>query len=793
MMLHSIGAIFGLRYSEGLFDELGGEERRKRTSLSLSKFLRRFAERKPVVLAIDDAHHLDAMTLELATQIFDARFEAPMFVVMALTPAGIDATARPHWERLFASRHVHREELAELGEKEARALVVELLRAQRIEDEVLVEEILRRAGGNPFYIKEVVEILRDRGVLQDSGERRQVVLETVQTSWLPTSVEGALAARLDRLPLAQRALLQQVALLWSPFRGEDVASILEVEQIEGLEALVSAGFLERVDEHRGLRREDDAQDLPLEARSYRFCNALTQEVAARSLLGERAVELHGRIAEHLQQRRKDEQEPMSVAFAAQLAHHLDGAGLSQQAATSYLQAAREAFNQFGAAESVKLCDKVLERLPEGADEGVQALYLKERALRELGEVEGHKRVLDTLRERVEGRAASERVELWLRLVRYYYDQADFRAALTMVAQVREVAEAEGMIEAVARADKFEGSIKLDQGRREEAFAALERAIAGFEQLDSPQGMWGVVACYNMKGALLRRAGRHQDALDLYRQAMAIAGDRLESDLTGRYLLINTGLALIYLGRFSEGLECYRRALTQARRLGHRRDEAGVLVNIGHAYAMLGDYDRAISHTQRGVYLARKTSATVTLADGQITLGTCYAETGQRAHAERVLSEGLRLAESIPHVYLAVHALLALARLKLDEGSVQGARVALMQAEDCFERSEEAQMRWGCVSASVVMASAYEQLGMGSRALELARQAWSYVEQGEAVGREEAALVLSKLLIQQGEEAEAQRLIDETRAYILTRAQGIEDEEERARFLQRGVHRRVFES
>lgn len=792
MLLHSMGAIFGLRYNGGVFEGLTGEERRKRTSLTLKKFLRRFAERKPVVLTIDDAHQLDAMTLELATQIFMSRFEAPLFLVFVMTRVGMSEFELARWEKLTSLKYLRLEEISELSREDATKLCVELLRAQRIDDDILTEAIVTRAGGNPFYIKEVVEILRDRGVLQDSGERRQVVLELEQTSWLPTSVEGAIAARLDRLPLEFRSLVQQVALFWSPFTGAEVEQLLDSANILGLEELVQRGFLDRVGEHRGLREEGQEDDEPVGygevlQRSYRFCNALTQEVASRMLLDDIASELHGKLADHIIEVKGLNE----VADQVRLAYHLQGAGRIEEAAMAYYEAAEDAFGQFGAAESLKLCDQVIACLPDNDDLCFDVLHLKEKALRELGQPTKHKQVLDSLRELVEYRSVDEQVEVWLRLTRYYYDQADFRAALSMIEQVRdavsrqELKQDAGVI--LARADQFEAYVRIDQGKRDDALVLIEQAIErllGAEDRD--EVIPDLVSSHNIKGVMLRRAGEHLEALDMYQRAMDFASHRVDGDVVGRRVLVNMGLANMYLGRLTRGIECYERALRQARRLGLRRDEAGVLVNMGHAFVIMGDEDRAISTIQRGIYLARRVNASVILADGEVTLGICYMQMGKVALAERVLVEGLRLAESIPHVYLAVHAMLSLVKLTLgkDEVEEQAIRVALMQAEDCYERSESSNMQWGMLQSSVMMAMAYRALGFDSRAWEMAVQAWGYVQDGEQTGLEDAAKVYGELCVERGELELARDVFEQAIKEVNERASVIDDREDRALFLAR---------
>ena len=786
MMAHSIGAIFAIRFPGSLFDELGGEERRKRISLSLRKLLRRFAEKKPFVLSIDDAHYIDSMTLEIMGQLFDSRQDAPMFLVLALPRAAMQPQ-QERWDQVIEARYVHVEELQELGPGESRALARDLLRLHRIEDDELVEDILRRAGGNPFYIKEVIEVLRDRGALKDPGTRRQLKLD-MEGGWLPTSVEGAISARIDRLELTHKAMLQRAALLWTPFTGEDVEQVLGLEELGLLEELVEQGFLERVDEeHRGPGQGTwDPGAVEPGRRHYRFLNALTQEAAARTLLGEEASELHGRIAERLMGSERER----NVTDNAQIARHLDGAGRIEEAVEYYFDAAEEAFEQFGASESLRLCEKVLERVgPEHAT-GLEALKLKEQALRGLGMQAEHKATLDELAAQVERRDdPEEQARVWLRLARYHYDQAEFRQSGAFIEQAREVAREHGLDTQLAQSWHYEAYLRLDQGRREEALELVHRAIAGFEGTEGEDAERGLISCYNTQGVIRRRTGRHEEALESYQQALDLLGEGGADQLV-RYLLINMGLALVYVGRYTDGLECYQRALAQAKKLGHRRDEAAVLINIGHAYQVLGDDQRAISHIQRGLYLARKASANYILADGEISLGVCYAERGEAAKAERVLSEGLRLAESIPHIYLAVHAMLALARLKLETAQHQDARVAIFQAEDSLERCEKAGMRWGVTCARMLLARAYKVLGDRERAIDEIREALALLEDGEEYAREEVLYWASQIL---QDEEERLAAIREARELVLARVEGIDDEELHKSFLERDLHQKILQA
>ena len=330
-------------------------------------------------------------------------------------------------------------------------------------------------------------------------------------------------------------------------------------------------------------------------------------------------------------------------------------------------------------------------------------------------------------------------------------------------------------------------------------ALVERAIEALDEVaPRPAAIPPLISGYNMRGAILRRAGRHAEALKTYEMAMDLARGRLDEALITRHVSVNMALALVFLGRFSAALEVYRGALEFAKRLGLKRDEANVLVNMGHAYFMMGEYDQALTQSQRGLYIARKAHATITLADGQLTLGLSYAALDRREVAERVLNESLRLAESVPHVYLAVHAMLALARLTLSGEAAdpaereQHARIALMQAEDCHERARASSLHWGVIESSAVMASAYRELGQMEQALEWIKGAWSRVRPEEPVGSEPIALLYAEVLTEAGREPEALAILEQVIAGTQQQAEQLNGAEERAEFLSRAAYQDVLD-
>jgi len=786
MLMASVGAIFNLRSPGSTFDELPGEARRQRMTKSLKKLLRRFGEKKPFVVAIEDAQYIDDLTLDIMSQVLDGRQDAPMLIVMTLTTAS--TTPPERWSKVFRARYVKTERLGELAGSEAMELAKDLLAVDDVDDDELAAEIVERAGGSPFYIKEIVEVLRDRGVLRDPAERERAQLDRAG-SYLPTSVEGVIIARIDQLELKLKAALQRVALLPAIFELEQAARIVDAEAddvLVWLEELVDHKLLERVARHKGVREGlEELSDVGDQL--YRFCNALTQEVVSRTLVPEVAKELHRELAAQ----QIAEAQALGVWDRAQIAMHLDHAGQTDEAASYYLDAAREALERFGAAESLRLCERALERAADGSDVKLGALEMRELSMRALGTSEEYRDALDQLAAYAkEHGARAQYADALLRLARFFYDQGDFEEAERHIAEGRVIGEELGLPRVVARSYHFASYIKLDLGELDAALDLLEQAIGALhwdesDRVEDEKMRQEVASCLNTRGVVLRRRGRLDAALDAYSEALELLGEGARGQMS-RFLRINRGLALVYLGRPAESLEVYREVLARTQELGHRRDEATVLINIGHAYQVLGRVDDALAHIKRGIYLSRRMGAQLTVADGEITRGASLTEREDFAQARDALERGLRLSDAISNEYMSVQALLGLARLGLAMGSdpseVQGF------AMRGLERSEAAGMGWGVMCSKAIMARAFAAMGDGKQAAELAREAVEILEAGEQSYPEEVWWALA--LVSDAPEERA-RALTQARALVEARAELIEDELDRAAYLARPMHHEIL--
>jgi tetratricopeptide (TPR) repeat protein len=479
--------------------------------------------------------------------------------------------------------------------------------------------------------------------------------------------------------------------------------------------------------------------------------------------------------------------------SALIARHFDGAGEKERSVEFYFRAADEALDQYGAAESLRLCDKVLERVDEDSEFYYKTLKTRAKALKELGLRDECRHVLEEIETLAfERDDICEQADVLIQQARFLFDESELRQARDYAQRARELAEECEDLLHVADSWLVEAMIYMNEGNRDEALELGRRAIEAFSDLtDAPGGVEGLVRAHNVVGVVHRQAGRHHDALEAYEEALVVA-EEAELRKWRRYLLNNAGLALAYLGEFTTALERYNEALERVRQLGHRTEESNLLINIGHCHLLRGEYDEAMRAVRRGIYLARKTNAVHNLADGLISMGAIHVEKGDTKKAERSLHEGLRLADSIPNVYLSVHATLLLARAHLSAGANDAAKIALMQAEDALERSEKAEMKWGMGYAHSLMARALKILGKRERAIEESERAVALVDEGEVFALEDILYHHTQILPDEDEyEDDRRQAITRAREVIIHRRDKIEDDEVRKTYMSKPMNRQIF--
>ncbi|UCD78993.1 MAG: AAA family ATPase [Desulfobacterales bacterium] len=280
-----IGSLYNLSYPE--LGEIRPEIWRIRLQQAILEILNAMACKAPTIICLEDLHWADPSSLELIRFLLsDFRY-----------PALIICVHRPPLA-LFSSRQIadfgtsYTEiRLEDLSASETMSMVESLLKSKQIPFE-LKKFLREEAGGNPFYLEEVINSLVESQTLGEKNGR-WLLNKKIHTSDIPTTIHGVIAARLDRLDKDMKRLLQESSVIGRAFYYEILNRISEIQgniwqYLSGLETLdlIKVRSFQPVVE-------------------YIFKHALTQEVVYGSLLKKESRAIHARTGHVMEQIFKD--------------------------------------------------------------------------------------------------------------------------------------------------------------------------------------------------------------------------------------------------------------------------------------------------------------------------------------------------------------------------------------------------------------------------------------------------------------------------------------------------------
>ena len=490
-----------------------------------------------------------------------------------------------------------------LGGRAARRLVLGAAEAGGVPPDA-VAAIVRRADGNPLMLRELVAAVRAGGDVDD----------------LPDDVEELLAASVDRLPVADRTALRELAVLGARFDPAIAAELL------GRDPAALESLLDRLEGFVAAQGDRIV-----------FRHALLRSAAYEGLSYRRRRALHARALAVLVAGADGDLAPL-VELLALHAHH---AGDDDGCWTWARDGARRALERGAPSDALTLfawAAAAGKRLP-AVD--VAALAALEEARGDAAEQAGrYEAAFDAYAAARRGR--TDEPLAWARLCRKTARMAErlgrYRDALAWTTRGRHRLEAvpagpdrdavDGHLAVVA------GMARLRQGRARQAVALLDGAIATLR--DTPDEGALAHALY-VAGHAHADVGESTLAMDLEREAL----ERYEraGDLAGAASALNNlGIDAYFLGDWVTAADCYERSAALRHELGDAVLAAEAEMNLGELLADQGRFGPAESLFRDALTIFR--AAAIAGHIGLVTsdLGRLAARRGDTGAALELLAE-----------------------------------------------------------------------------------------------------------------------------------------------------------
>jgi predicted ATPase len=231
------------------------------------------------MVIFEDLHWIDEQTQELLNLLADSIGSAKILLLV---------NYRPEYRHEWGNRtHYTQLRLDPLGRESAEEMLSALLGDSK--DLIPLKRlIVERTQGNPFFMEETVQVLLDEGALVREGTAVRLTRPLGELK-IPPTVQGILAARIDRLPADAKELLQTLAVIGREFPLSLIRAVVTRPEDELNRLLNDLQLGEFIYEQPAVGDTE-----------YIFKHALTQEVTYNSLLTERRKLLHERAGQALE-------------------------------------------------------------------------------------------------------------------------------------------------------------------------------------------------------------------------------------------------------------------------------------------------------------------------------------------------------------------------------------------------------------------------------------------------------------------------------------------------------------
>lgn len=635
-----IATFLGLPLEEAFTEKirhLDGEELRQRLFLAVRSWIEASSRLGPVVLGLSNMQWADDSSLSLLKYCLPVcDNEALLWLLSFRSDRDAKIWEFYHYLEAVYPHRLTDVELHLLTEDQSLELIGHLIGQEALPLETC-NLIIHNAGGNPYYIVELIRSLMAKGVLtRDTEDGPWKVTRTVTSLDLPESLQLLLLSRIDRLSAQERLVLQIGAVIGPVFWLNMVQALLvESPTLKAdLAALQRTQFIQ------------ESGRVPELGMQYLFKSPLIRDTAYESLLSAQKAAYHFKAAEFLENAFCSD---YLEGYDGVLAYHYRGAGNPYKELFYTILAADRARKIYASAEALQHYTRALELLDSLQNNG-----------------QSEDQVQSILTQRFE--VLNGRREVYFHLGQFEASRADTLALLPLARQLPD--------DPAWLVDALLAQAEMSVDNREELIPGLqmaEEALTIAQRLgDQHREMRCLV--YIANGRFKLKTSGWQD---LAEQALALT--RQLGDLKMEVnLLLSIGNAY-GMDDLPSSRDYLKAALAQSEKLNDKAIEITLLNALGQQYERDGDYHRQLTeYEQKRLHLSREIGSRIEEGSALMHCGQIQAlYLGDQPAGLELVRQALHIWESITR---RLFPLLRIAQIQSELGYHVEALATLDQAE-----------------------------------------------------------------------------------------------------------------
>ena len=625
--------LLSLKVEDGAYLKLEPRQRRERVFDALRDLFIRESQERPLVLVIEDLHWIDKTSEEFLDYLIGWVANAKVMLVLLY---------RPEYTHSWGNKsYFNRIGLDQLTLKSSAELVRSILEGGETAPE-LSNLILHRAAGNPLFMEELTHSLLENGSIQKTGNQ-YVLSKKSSDLQVPETIQGIIAARIDRLEENPKRIMQVASVIGREFTFRILQSISDMREdlksqllnLQGLEFIYEKSLFPELE--------------------YVFKHALTQEVAYNSLLSNRRKDIHKKIGNAVEELYAGS---LEESYGV-LAYHFSK-GEELEKAWRYLKLAGEKAARdhapWEAYGFYKEAVELLNRLPD-TEETKKKLIEIIRLMRIpqvlLGYPEGSLSFFQQGERLAKELGDTRNLALFHSGMGIYYNYAGDN--LTAIRYTEEAFE------------------KVRKAQDVDLLAPLGFALCTTYGVSG----WYKELIEKMPEviSLIEKTGRESDSFAL--------GASPYSHFCGM-----TGLALAQTGRFEEGKVLLEKALGNAIQVGDSATLGLTHWSYGFFYYLKGDWKSTKEHLEKGLTSSQEAKFALGMTQPLIMLGYAYSNLGDPESGRRLAEKGLQVYRDTGMEFFLSVSHYVMGSMHLDSGDLENAGTSMKEALRLSRKNSE---------------------------------------------------------------------------------------------------------
>lgn len=625
-------------------DPLDPAARQRNLTALIVELFRVWAEDKPFIVIVEDAHWLDTRSWRLLLDVAQGLQMADMpFVLLVTTrPLPAESVGNRSLQQLKTFYNSQTLSLTPLSQPSIQNYIRQRLHlTPQHMPTALVDFVWQRSQGNPFFVEELLMTLQQEKVLtlhkKDGGYYGCKIQADLQTLPLPNTVQDLILGRIDKLSPAQQLVLQVASVIGKMIYERPLYLCLQqvTEWTEPfiqaqLQALVQQGFLE------------------VRTAVYTFRHAMTQDIIYNTLLFAHRRQFHNCVVDWLEtQLASRTQFHLPLASILQLlVHHCQHSENTPKECQYAMQAGELSAKNYAHEDALLYFNRVFKLTsPDEATLRFAILLAKEEAFHALGRREAQQEIFDQLDAMIvqeEASSLTDHIIVAIRRTRYANVTADYDFMIVMAKQVIELAQIINAPDLIQQG-YFDWGVALS--RRGKFNEAEEKYRLALEQENEQTKTELLADIYNGLGNLYNEKGQEQVSLTHYHKALEVAQERNALPQWAA-ALGNLGNVYADIGYIAKAKTFYQQALVRYRQLGAWRIEGMIHNNMGAIAFYVGDYTSAKTDYEKSFRIKKEVGDVRGQSVALNNLGELYNATNQPNQGLAYAKQGYDLAKSI---------------------------------------------------------------------------------------------------------------------------------------------------